>query len=89
MTRSQANIIQNGAPSELNVDEIRKNHCPINNNQPRTYFPEMINKCKFCSYSHKRGSCPAYGKTCNNCKKKGHFPKYCTKARKQINQIEQ
>lgn len=49
----------------------------------------MINKCKFCSYSHKRGSCPAYGKICNNCKKRGHFSKCCTKARKQINQIEQ
>ena len=67
ITCSQANIIQNGTPSELNVDEIRKNHHPLNNNQPHTYSPEMINKCKFCLYSHKRGSCPAYGKICNNC----------------------
>ena len=73
ITRSQANIIQNGAPSGLNVHEIRKNHHPVNNNQPRTYSPEMINKCKFCSYSHKRGSCQAYGKIYNNCKKKDIF----------------
>ena len=49
----------------------------------------MINKCKFCLYSHKRGSCPTYGKICNNCKIKGHFSKFCTKARKQSDQIEQ
>ena len=26
---------------------------------------------------HKRGTCPAYGKLCNNCKKKNHFAKRC------------
>ena len=73
ITRSQANIIQNGVSSDLNVDEIRKNRRPVNNNPPRTYSPEMINKCKFCSYSHERGSCPGYGKLCNNCKKRACF----------------
>ena len=72
ITRSQANITQNGVSSDLNVDEIRKNRRPVNN-PPRTYSSKMINKCKFCSYSHKRGSCPAYGKLCNNCKKGAFF----------------
>ena len=35
----------------------------------------MIMKCKFCSYTHKRSSCPAYDKVCNSCYKKGHFSK--------------
>ena len=38
---------------------------------------ELIKYCKFCSGSHQRGSCPAYGKMCNNCEKKGHFAKCC------------
>ena len=32
------------------------------------------------------GSCPAYSKTCNVCKKMGHFEKCCLKFKK-INQI--
>ena len=36
-------------------------------------------KCKFCSKTQNKGSCPAYGKICNNCGNKGHFAKCCTK----------
>ena len=28
---------------------------------------------------HKKGSCPVYGKICNNFRNKGHFAKCCTK----------
>ena len=38
---------------------------------------DTILKCKFCSGSHRRGNCPAYGKTCLNCNKKNHFAKCC------------
>ena len=31
----------------------------------------MITKCKFCSYTHKCGSYPAYDKVCNSCYQKG------------------
>ena len=40
---------------------------------------EVIMKCKFCSGTHNRDSCPAYGKICNNCGNKSHFGKCCTK----------
>ena len=40
---------------------------------------EVIVKCKFCSRTHNKGSCPAYGKICNNCRNKGHFVKCCNK----------
>ena len=37
--------------------------------------------CFFCggNYPHPQGrnSCPAHGKTCNNCRKSGHFAKVC------------
>jgi hypothetical protein len=38
-------------------------------------------KCKFCGFSHKFGmkDCPAYGKTCDYCKKANHFKSVCLK----------
>ena len=33
--------------------------------------------CNYCSYSHVRGRCPAYGETCNKCGIKNHFEKVC------------
>ena len=50
---------------------------------------EKITNCKFCSYTHNRGSCPAYHKNCNLCKKRGHFSKCCTnKQRIKVNEIK-
>ena len=73
VTGSHAYAIQNGNPlAKFDVNEIR--NCSLQHKtQPRTQSSKIINKSKFCSYSHKRGSCPAHGKSCNNCKKKGHF----------------
>ena len=36
-----------------------------------------MNLCQFCGYRHKRGRCPAYGKTCNACHKPNHFASVC------------
>ena len=33
--------------------------------------------CGYCGSSHRRGQCPANGKTCMLCKKVGHFAKVC------------
>ena len=77
LTRSEAHIIRNnGAVNpDYNFDEIRR---PFSNNKKcQRESPELIKKCKFCSFFHKRGSCPAYGKLHNNCKSKNHFEKYC------------
>ena len=73
VTHSHAYAIQNGNPlAEFDVNEIR--NCSLQHKtQPRTQSSKIINKSKFCLYSHKRGSFPAYGKSGNNCKKKGHF----------------
>ena len=45
-------------------------------------------KCKFCSGTHNKGSCPTYGKISNNCRNKGHFAKCCTK-KKGIHSLNQ
>ena len=75
VTRSHAHAIQNGnSLAEFDVNGIRKRSLQ-HKSQHRTQSSEITNKFRFCSYSHKRASCPAYGKSCNNCKKKEHFSK--------------
>ena len=34
-------------------------------------------ECPKCRTRHEPRSCPAFGKTCNNCKKRNHFGKVC------------
>ena len=36
-----------------------------------------IKDCRFCSRSHERRNCPAFGQTCAYCKKKNHFVTKC------------
>ena len=36
-----------------------------------------IFKCRNCGIRHGVGECPAYGKTCHNCKKQHHFKSMC------------
>ena len=89
VTRSHAYAIQNANPlAEFDVNENRKRSLQ-HKTQPRTQSSEIINKCKFCSYSHKRGSCPAYGKSCNNWKKKGHFSKCCPNFDSKVDFVQQ
>ena len=35
--------------------------------------------CAYCGRKHKKGQCPAYGKTCFNCNNKNHFSSMCKK----------
>ena len=48
--------------------------------------------CDYCGESHggSRGNCPASGKMCNNCKRRGHFAKVCRsgKYREQVHQVQ-
>ena len=34
-------------------------------------------KCRNCGSAHSPKKCPAYGKECFSCKKKGHFKQFC------------
>ena len=47
----------------------------------------LIRNCKYCGGWHKQGSCPAYGKSCRRCNKKGHFASVCLS--KSINFVEE
>ena len=39
--------------------------------------------CNYCGYKHEKRKCPAWGQTCDHCKKKNHFKARC-KSIKQI-----
>lgn len=56
-------------------DLLRKENPPqlVNQVSQTPYF----NNCKFCSRSHRKGQCPAYGAKCNNCSRFNHFSKCC------------
>ena len=45
--------------------------------------------CKYCGQSHERNKCPAYGKTCNYCKKLNHWEKVCqSKAKQKVHAVQ-
>ena len=77
---------------ELRVQAIsakkKQDHPAKNSKHETSKFSNdnMIIQCKFCSYSHRRGSCLAYQKKCHKCGKKGHFSNCCKS--KQINTID-
>ncbi|PIK56894.1 hypothetical protein BSL78_06220 [Apostichopus japonicus] len=48
--------------------------------------------CGNCATRHAYGACPAYGKTCNQCRKKNHYARFCRSAavgKQRINTVEQ
>lgn len=44
---------------------------------PSTTVHKHSNPCRYCGSHHKPRQCPAYGKECKLCHKKGHFAKVC------------
>ena len=60
------------------IDQINRFRKPYKS-RDRNPNPEVILKYKFCSGTHNKGSCQAYGKICNNCGSNGHFAKCCAK----------
>ena len=46
-----------------------------------------MNLCQFCGYRHKRGRCPAFGKTCNVCHKQNHFARVCKATTKYVHTV--
>ena len=95
LTSQQAKYMQKKT-SDINVDFIvkgkKKNpHYKPDSSTKKTTKTERIQNCPFCSYSHNRGACPAYSKTCNICNKRGHFSKCCktkNKSKQNVREIK-
>ena len=76
LTRKHAKALQSDSSIKTAAAITRKKYIPT---PGKKSSKEVIKKCKFCSYSHARGSCSAFNKKCNNCHQKGHFSKCCPK----------
>ncbi len=70
-------------PKEEYTNKFKKNKWKTSKKET----PEMILECKFCTYKHVRGKCPAYNKECKRCGKLNHFAKACPS--KSINNIDE
>ena len=82
ITRKQAKSMQKGHTQHVNT--VRKQQT---DKFDKDREKNLIQNCKYCSYTHNRGSCPAYGKVCNVCQKKNHFSMCCSKRNKTEIQI--
>jgi hypothetical protein len=71
-------------PPEMEINRIVKNRS--SNYHGRSADGAASTKkeveCKFCGLMHEYGVkfCPAYGKTCDKCKKMNHFSRVCSSA---------
>lgn len=70
VTKAQLQTLNNEKAISV-VADVR----PKSESQP-VPAPRKV-KCKYCTYEHMRGKCPAYGKECRKCKKLNHFAKAC------------
>ena len=69
-------------PSARNVNRVhqRRPQKTKNKQKPKpAHDDKKANTCQFCGLDHKgpRSQCPASGKTCGACSKKGHFARMC------------
>ena len=78
---SKALLLGNSAEQTRNhVKELRQEVSEIDSirhSKSSNKKSDRIERCRYCGGSHKRGACPAYGQTCNKCKKSNHFSKVC------------
>ena len=71
VTKQQARTIQATSRETSSINQL--------SNQNRSNIrKDLINYCKFCSGTHNRGNCPAWGQLCNIFQKHGHFAKCCS-----------
>ncbi len=56
---------------------------PPSDNRKTRYTAPQKRECNFCGLTHvmKKEDCPAWGKTCTNCKGKNHFKAKCKKTK--------
>ncbi|XP_067949748.1 uncharacterized protein [Watersipora subatra] len=96
ITKQQLTKMAEGDKSSIAAVVVDKpataNKCYITNSvdKPATANKSYITNCKFCTYSHPRGRCPAYGKQCRKCGGANHFEKACNAAgpRQSVKAIE-
>lgn len=74
------NFTKKSPSNKKNMEQLRQRRPGRSgtlNSSDNTKTNDKIQNCRFCSFSHYRGNCPAYGQTCNKCKKRNHFASRC------------
>ncbi|XP_018493735.1 uncharacterized protein K02A2.6-like [Galendromus occidentalis] len=74
--KSVKHIAQQRSETEETANVVR--------NRVRSNVRNVTN-CTYCGSSHPSGKCPAYGKICKTCQKRGHFTKVCRSDRNRQN----
>lgn len=84
--RNRSHHQNSGNQSHSNSNDKRSTnsssaHTSTNNNNNRGNDNSSNNgnrgPCKFCGKTHQPRNCPAYGKMCHKCKRKGHYKSMC------------
>ena len=74
---------------EFDKLKVVKSTC---NGSPRRYMQTKMptkQTCRYCGSSHSQRQCPAYGKSCTDCSKIGHFRAVCRCRRTlPVNEVE-
>lgn len=76
LSRKQTQIMT--SDNAERVDYVKKDRFK---KHKHTEYKSLENKkkCKYCALTHLPRKCPAFGKTCKNCKGKNHFAEACFK----------
>ena len=83
VTQQHAEFMKSNKSPASSIDYMREKNAKTSHAtrgySTQSSAKEVINSCKFCSYTHVRGACPTYNRTCNRCNINGHFPRCCPK----------
>ena len=81
MTKMQLSAIADGDKTVAAVSDV-----PVEKSVAVVAKDKVIRNCRYCSRDHLRGKCPAYGKSCNKCKKLNHFAACC--GQKKVDEVK-
>ena len=71
-----------------NIDTVKKTEPPVDTTKSKNEDSRRIMKCKFCTASHDRGNCPAFGATCHNCNGRNRYARCWFKSKNGTEEIE-
>ncbi|PFX23103.1 Transposon Tf2-9 polyprotein [Stylophora pistillata] len=80
-SREQSKIFISPTTKTGNIDAVKKAEPPVDTAKSKHKDWRRLMKCKFCTTSHDRGKCPAYGAPCHKCNGRNHYAQCCFKSK--------
>lgn len=82
LNNPEVHALQTGRPTQqhhFSKDKyFTKKDLPQGSNNNKVQYNRNFYRCRKCNTDHRPMQCPAYGKTCSNCKRMNHFKVGCT-----------